>query len=330
MKARTFAPFLACALACVAFASEYSLSFFQGRFIVRKGEATSEAQVDEPEVKPTLFVAYRRDDAWAVWDDRGLTLRKGKRAVSTRLKEIGTSPKLQEHNELKKSVQLIRKGDRTAGATALSGSKRIGDTVYFLLRWDDTEGKPWLEALVKVDLSEPKLIPHLVGKFSGLSMAKGEIDDKLIVHKSALGVITKDGDTWGEALYATSDKVFSYRKLGMGLKSFKLDKSLTGLFVDSSSYGATLAGLVDLKEGTRDEAMETRGTVELVGDDLALIGSNGTKALRNLKTGAELLLTDDAQYRLTPEGVIVFWGGRRPKRAVLYHSSDWSTLATWN
>lgn len=318
------------ALPALALGSEYSVSFFQGLFIVRKGDQTTQIPLVQPETQPPLYISYRRDDAWVVWDDRGLTLRRGKKVFSTKLKEIATSPKLQTPEQLKKTVELIEKGTRKVEATALSGSRRIGTDVYFLLRWDDSEGTPWLEALVKVDLTAEKLIPQLVGKFDGLSLSNADIDDKLILHKDALGVITRNGEDWGEALFTPGAKVFSYRKLGRGLQSFRMSGNLAGQFVDTSTYGASLAGLVDLSEGRREESLETRGSIELLGGNIAVIKQKSHRVLRNLATGAETNLDPSAQFRLIPEGVLAYWGGMKPKKAVLYRTSDWSVLGAWN
>lgn len=321
--------FVGFGLVPIASAGEYSLNYFQGLFIIRKGEDTTQVSLEETVSKPPLYVAYRKNDAWAVWDDRGLTIRKGKRVFSTKLPEISTSPKLQTREQLVETVDLIKNGKRSTEARALSGSKRIGSEIYFLMRWMDSEGKTWLEALVGVNLDEEKPIPRLLGKFEGLSLASAEIDDKLMLHKDALGILTRKGEEWGESIYAPGGKVFSYRKLGYGLKNFKLVSGQTGEFVDTAKYGATLAGRIALTDGRRDELIETRGKVTLVGSSVALIENKGKAALRNLITGAEIGLEAGSHYRVAPQGLLVYYGDTRPTKAYLYNTSDWSVLASW-
>src|SRR5579862_5160176 len=180
----------------------YTLALFEGSFVVRQGSEVTRVPIKPPESKPLLVVLYRRDKNFAVWDDRGLTLRAGKVAHSYRLAEISVTPKLFSKQEIQKTIDLIHKGMRHKEADSLSGSRRLGKNVYFLARWTDHDKKPWLEALVQVDLSQRHPAPVLLGRFEGFTTADARISDKMFVANGHLCAATRRDHDWGIASYS--------------------------------------------------------------------------------------------------------------------------------
>jgi len=158
-----------------------NLRLFQDSFVVRLGAQKADVPIQLPREKPALSVSFRKNQTYAVWDDRGLTIRIGKTAKSTRLEEIAVTPKIFTADEIRETAGLIKAKKRSKKAASLSGARRIGTTVYFLLRWEDSAGKPWMESLVSVDLAKPTFHPTLLARLPGLSLADKPIDDKLIL-----------------------------------------------------------------------------------------------------------------------------------------------------
>ena len=90
--------------------SNYTLSLFEGNFVLRSRSEVQRIPVIVPATRPALVMLYRRDRNYAVWDDRGLTVRAGKYVHSTRLTEISVSPKLFTPDEIQRTVDLIHSG----------------------------------------------------------------------------------------------------------------------------------------------------------------------------------------------------------------------------
>ena len=156
-----------------------TLEYYQDHFVVRRGVEAWRVPAHPPATRPVLAVAFRRNQNYAVWDERGLTIRRGEQVRHTFLPDVPTSPRLFEREEILNTVELIRAGKRKRDADSLSGAMRIGNDAFFLVRWEE-DGKPWTEALVSVDLSASSLQPKVLGRFEGVSVAYRPIDDRLV------------------------------------------------------------------------------------------------------------------------------------------------------
>jgi hypothetical protein len=169
-----------------------------------------------------------------------------------------------------------------------------------------------------------------MGQFTGHSLAKGQIDDVLNYHKDALTVVTATESDWGEAIFTPGVRAFAYRKVGTGLNHYAATSQSSGQFIDHTPYGTTVGGVVDLDTSQRKELVEVRGTLRIVGPGVVMLRTSRGSALRNLETGAELSLPDDAKAILSPQGLIVYQGADSPTKASLYSLKDWKLVSTWN
>ncbi len=310
-----------------------SLELYQGTFVIRHGKDVERVPADPPAPKPTLAVVFRRNAAFAVWDDRGLTTRFGEKSQSTHLPEIAVSPKIFRRNEILDTIKKIKQGSRSKNASALSGSARIATNAYFLVRWNEKKGTPWAEALVRVDLTAPHSQPALVGRFEGLSTGGNAIDDKLFLLNGHLATVVKTEDSWGLATYDPATKKFAYEPLGTDLVGFRRVDGQTGLFKEKSGYGTTILGSLDLKTAKRKTLAEVRGAATFVDSSspyLALISSGDKAKVRNLSTGAETDLDIDALLRRVGSRVLTWPKSDKPSQAVLLDPSRWDVVATWS
>lgn len=302
------------------------------RFLVVRanGKLYREALEDTPEKTPERII-YRKDDVFAVWDSRGLSIRRGKgKSRTTKLPDVTLTPKLFTKDEILATKELIAAGTRSKNVTALSGSKRVGDNVYFLARWEDKDHKPWLEALIRVNMADEAPTPQLLGKFDGLSLATHKIDDKLFIMYGLLGVLTHKADgKWGLSTYDSEKKEFAFTDGGDKLTSYTQINQKVFMVQEKQVQGTTLISRVDFSTGSRKEVLEAHGKVVLLpGKPLLGLETKGaTTILRNLDTGARVNVAKGSIVRKLPIGVLV-WPPTSPNKAVLYDPERWTRLAS--
>lgn len=289
-------------------------------------------EVTEPLASPvsTTKVTYRRDDAFAVWDARGLSVRHRTFTMSTRLPEIAVTPKLFAKEDILVTKELVEKGERTREATALSGSRRLGDEVFFLVRWEEKSGKPWLEALVKVNLKQDKPKPELVGRFGGFTAARGQVDDQLVLvaGSPAAFVRTEDGK-WGVSSYNRETNAFAFTPLGQSLRAATTLSPRLAIAMEDTGYGRVRVARIDLTTAARRDVAELVGEPKFVDSGvppLAIVPTNLGLALRNLDTGVQMLLPEKPVVRRTDAGILV-WAEGEPKSAALYSPERFLKLA---
>jgi len=305
-----------------------SLEFYQGTFVARTGEKALRVPLEPETPKPLMSRAFRRDQLWAVWDERGLTIRTPSRVSSTHLEDIAVSPKIFERDEIRDNLRLFASGARSKEASSLAGSQRVGKYAYFLPRWVDKKGKPWLEALIRVDMGASNPKPEFLGRFTGLSAATEMIDDRLVVTAKGLGIVSNDDRRWGLATYNIDKDDFDFQPVGDILVSI----TPSGKYVEKTSYGAYSAGWVDLNKLERHPVRESRAALSFLDEETPaiLVGRDTTSTtLYNADTGALVKLPAGTIVRRA-EGKIFTWDSATdPKSATLFDPARWAVLARW-
>jgi hypothetical protein len=304
-----------------------TIGLFQDSFIVRYNGKRAEVPLQLPRPRPPLNVSFRKNQNFAVWDDRGLTIRIGKQVKSLRMEEFAVSPRIFTKEEIQETVAK----KRSRKAAALSGARRIGTTAFFLVRWED-KGQTWLETLVSIDLAEPTFHPSLLARLPGTSLADEPIDDRLILLGNRISVLVKKGKDWGLDTYDSQTKKFEFDSLGQGLESYLPVTNRLGAFVEKTAYASRIAGRVDLATLVRKNLFETKGSVRFVDATeplVAVIHHGDDIKLRNADTGAEAVLPASSSMRRTPLGIVVWSPYKMPKRAWLYEPARWSPIAQW-
>ncbi len=320
-------------LALAAQTPKVTLAYFQEHFIVRDGIYNESAPLKLPPESPKLSTVFRRNSTFAVWDERGITIRVGKKVKSTKLPDIATSPRAFSRPEIRETLAAIREKKRTREVSALSGAVRVGNHVYFLGRWDDNAGKPWAEALVQVDLSDRFPTPKLVGRPDVLSLADKPIDDQLQILDGLVSYTARKGDHWGVEQYNTQNGRFTFDELGGRLESYQPGESKTGYFIEKTSYGTTVAGRIDLRSRTRHILAECRSRMRFIdaSEPPCIVVSNGNSAsLLSAATGAMMDLPVPSATRRTSLGIVIWTPVGDPKRAWLYDPARWQVRAWWN
>lgn len=317
--------------ACTALAQESpTLRYANGTFIIRDSGKTLRVPAISGRSLPNR-VEYRKDEDYAVWDSRGLTIRKGARTKTSRLPDISLTPKLFSRDEIIANRELIAKGIRSKNADAVSGSKRIADKVYFLVRWDDKYGVPWLEALVEVDFANSDLQAKLLGKFDGLTTSNHKVDDLLFSDPGYLRIVGRRVDkAWGVSSYEVSAAKFSFKECGQDLLFIWRLGSQLALVEERTSYDSKVLARLDVDNGASRPLREFQGSATLVSPENPVILRLETPRadlVQNLDTSAELDIYQQ-ETMVQAGGMVIVWPRSDPTKAVLYDPKRWTRLAT--
>lgn len=321
-------------LTTAAMPSKAALAFSGDHFTVTVG-ARTEATVPINPVRPPARdnVAFRSDSTFVTWDERGLTVRVGNKANSTRLKQIPTSPRLRDHDAIVGTVTAVRRNKRSLEASALSGSRRLGKSVYLLVRWEDGPGRTWLEALVSIDLSAKSPTPKAIAVLPGISFSSGAVADSLFASPGGVGALIHAGPDWGCWTYHPDTQQADFHRLGTGIEFAAPVSPTLAAFVEKTDRGTFQAGTVDLESGTRSDAAEAATHWKMLDTSSPPVAEAendaGRLELLELTEGAVFLLPDGATVRRAGNFVLVWQGGQKPQRAWLYDPLTWRPAAWW-
>jgi len=308
------------------------LDYHAGVFSLTQGKVSTRIPVTATPAKSPSSVSFRKDDNYVVWDSRGLTIRHGNRSSTTLLEETPTSPRLFEHAILLQTVADLKSGKKQRPASALSGALRIGGDVFLLVRWDDKAGKPWMEALVRVALAGVSLKPEVLGRFDAMSIAYKPIDDRLTVIGGRLGIVARQGKTWGLASFDSTASKFDFHPLGDDLISYLSTSPKTGFFFEKTVYGTTVGGRVDLASGYRKTTFESRGAARFLDSSLPpiiLSSRDQDSRIRYVDSGAEIAVPFGSGVARAGSSILVWSPAAKPTSATLYDPERWFARAKW-
>lgn len=313
-------------------AAPLSLDFAEGQFLVRQGEQVTKIPINRrPPQKDSLFMLKTRGN-YIVWDKRGLVIRTKSGVKVTHFEAIARSPKVLSNEQLKANARQYAAKTLSDRATGLSGSEFVGETLYLVPRWEDKSGKPWLEALVAIDLNSKSLTPQLVGKIPGLSLASGLVSDELHRINGRLLLVAKTGATWGLSSWSLAGQFPQYVELGSNLLRYSTrPEDDTLAFVERASYGPEVAGMVTLSNFQRQDLVESSGDLRFVSlqDAICKIEDEGTTYLRNGFTGREISFRVPTAFQSTDYGILAWSPPGNPERASLLRNQDFGFLAAW-
>jgi len=302
---------------------EPTIRIYQGSAIVRVDGREERVPLTAPVPKVPPIKVYRRNQFYAVWDSRGLTVRVGDRVQSWQLEDVAVSPRAQSVEEIRETLAKISSGERKKAVSGLSGSCRLGTVVYFLARWTDRSGETWLEALVSVDLAKDDLHPRLIGRFKGFSLGSRPIEELLRPVDGGVVTTTRVGGDWGRANYDVKTEKFRFERLGTNLQSI----TPRGLFTELNDLGLYVAGRIPTMETGRRLIAESRQPMRFIDDELPTVIAEAGQ-LRNGQTGAVLTVPTDSNAVRFGEYVIVYSPRVKPMVATLYSPKRWEQLAT--
>jgi hypothetical protein len=303
---------------------EVSLSFAKGVFTTSVNKDTQRTPISAKPTKVQEVFALKVDKNWIVWDKRGLTIRTPK--------QIATSGKVLTKEQISENVTLFASKTRSKYASSLSGDEFVGDRLFLVPRWTDANGKPWLEALIEINLADKEPWPKLVGKVNGVSRATGTVADELFLMRGQLNLLVENLDTWGLATWDLAQNFGQYKQLGTNLVrvSNKWEESAIA-FVERTQYGTEVAAWYNLEKGKRVEITEARGSVRFLRfpDPIFQIAQDSATILRNGESGQELKFSPETAFVAVKHGILAWSPASSPKQAVLIETNTLKPLAAW-
>lgn len=245
---------------------------------------------------------------------------------------ISTSPKLFSQAELEAIQRDVAAKRKSLDVTAISGWEKIGNHVYLVMRWEDTASKPWLEALVELDFNGNAPVANLLGRFNGMTTAKGKVNDKLMAENGKLYVVTQGASSAQLETYDIASGKFSSKALGSGFTDSKLiEGSLNGMGFELTPAKTMVISLIDREAASSRQVAEIRGAIHGVYAPAILhFGTPNRKVLLNLTSGAEIVIPKDCGIETANAGILLWTPKMNPKAAALYSSGNFRTLARWS
>lgn len=279
-------------------------------------------------------VAFRHADKWAVYDERGLSVRVGQRVRTFKLEDYPLSPKLWTRDEIIENKKKIESKTYSLRPSALTGYAQDGSKTWWILQWYGlgVEKNVWLEVLLLVDLSQGDPRPELVGRLPLLTSQFGgvRIVQKLFKVGNVLSVIGELEDKkWGIGLLSLVSMNWSTQSL---LGELPYDFTVVGrrMYYLSGSRAPYRLFVADLATGGFRELRSVPGekpTLLSTESQGFLTYRHSTTrgelelTLMNLRTGSEVSLrVQSPVVRVGSLGVAVFDGAvsRPPSKVYLY------------
>jgi hypothetical protein len=322
-------------LTALAAQSPASLEFAEGAFVVKSGESEISVSLDEhnlPAAFPADEITLTIQGRSVVFGERGLGIKTGNTLNFSRLPAIAMTPKLFTQGEIDETFHAIEAGTREKGFEAISGFESVGSMLYVLARWENSDGTPWLEAVVGIDLAEERPGASLVGRLDGLSLARGRVDDRLHSRAGSLVALTNEGDEWGYSQLNLESGESEFQPFGpLATASKMMGKGVqTAASLSRSAYGTILVTFAEIEAASSQVCCEIRGPVKaLFGRQFLRYVRNGEHVIVNLKTGAQLTVSAAASTIETEAGLLSWAGGPEPGEAVLYDTASLRALAFW-
>lgn len=322
------------ALAGALMGQTATITYIDGAFEL-KTQAQSLKVATERYVGPPPFPSDNVTLSYAgrqiSFDAKGLGIRQGAAFGYSRLPSLAMTTKLFGNAEIKETKEKITSGVREAGFSALSGFEYVGSTLYLLLRWEEKNGTPWMEALVGIDLSKQQLQPALIGRFDGMSYATGRVDDRLEFRDGRLAAFTVKGTEWGMASIVPENGAKTFTSFGPKAASARpIPGGSKAIGLSPSGYGTTLVTLVDLGTSAWRMAAEIRGQIRGVVEPNVLHWREGSQNVyTNLETGAELRPGWDPVPVHTSLGLLMWSPSVNPDKAFLYDTESFRVVGSW-
>lgn len=308
-----------------------TLTYFEENFIIRNGSVKVIAPLKLLSTSPKLVSPFRKDNTFAVWDDRGLSIRHAGNLRSTTFPDFLTSPKAFTRAEIKKNIADLAAGHLHRRASALSGAQRIGDHVYFLVRWD-RRGSPAYEGLFRINLRDKPPVPQFIARAHALSGSTHAIDENLFVWHGNLAYFASRPDRWGLVELPKEGNHLRFTTLGNTLLTIHRTDQQQVVFTETTVYDTTIAGSLSMDNLRRKILCEGRTRMRFADQsstDFVVLSTSDGAVLQNTWSGIQTRLPSNSSLRVTAEGVVVWSPISSPTQAWLLDRERLATLATW-
>lgn len=311
------------------------LSFENGEFVVTEGKSKTRITISTTPRSTTTSgsrIQFRRDQNFAVWDERGFSIRAGEKLLQTRFAGLLTNSNIQTKNQLAENQALKLGKSLALEAGMCVASRRVGDNAYFVIRFLAEHPADHRDFLVSVNLAASKPAWTAVARLESPFFDPGTqsttlaiVDDALVWTESGLG-------SWSMCAWKFGAKsVKRTRRSGQLVQTKRVSTTLYA-FIEASGNDLRTIGRFDMKsQGSRSLA-EVRGSVSLldtVDPWICLSSDNGRFTLHNLQTGSRMSRESPDGIARAGKNLLLWHGGKNPTSAVLLDPSRWVETATW-
>ncbi|MCU0316075.1 MAG: hypothetical protein MUC92_05740 [Fimbriimonadaceae bacterium] len=324
---------VALGLAMIAQTPAREVTFANGVFTVVGPEGRSIVRTNEsgPMDAAATRAYWRISGKDVVFDQRGLTISFAGYSETATYPSVPFNTRLFSESQIAEHRRLTESGERTRTASALSGWVTRGSRLYLLLRWEDRSNRPWLEALVEYDLTQADPAAKVLGRFRGLSTAKGRVNDRLALRGDTLMAVTNTSDGSGIAQFDLRSGESRFQPLPSKVVDGRMiPGSPFGVTFAPSESGGTRVGVIDTNLMSARDAAEIRGSIQgVISPSVLRFLRQGRSILLNLDTGAELDLPRDSGVAAAENGILVWVPKTNPSAAALYTGDQFRTMARW-
>ncbi|MBL8060316.1 MAG: hypothetical protein JNK63_06330 [Chthonomonas sp.] len=303
-----------------------TISFGNGIFSIVDGKETIKVAIKPGARQITNSFSLKSGNASYKWDTKGLSVTAAGKTRSTKFAELPTSPRFFSAEEIAARTSHDR------NAIGLSGWEVVDDKLYLVPRWEGKDKRTWLEMLVKIDLKQASPWFETVTQLEGTSKAYSAVEDRVFRAAGALCLVSESAREWGISLWPLAGGVPEFKPLGEGTPV--VDRTTDGSFlrfIESTTYGTRIAGVVQLPSFERLNFAETRDPIFYPGEsaDIVQINSTNGVVLRNTESGLELKLPTGVGVKNVKAGVLVWTPREAPTQAVLYSKSGLRAVTRW-
>jgi len=266
------------------------------------------------------------------FDSNKVGFRKNNKSTYATYASIATSDKLFSKDEIDTINRDVAANKKSLDVSAVSGWEKVGDTAFLILRWDDKQGKAWLEVLMKYEFAGGKPKATFLGRFDSLTGANGRVNDKMIFENGKLLTVTHGAETSLLETYDIAAKEFGKSALQDRLNDSKLiPGSLYGMGISPTPAKTHLISLIDREQKQSHRVAEIRGSIQgLYAPAILQYAHNSRTTLLSLTTGAEIVIPSNCGVESVSAGILLWTPKDKPQAAALYSAGSFRTLARWS
>jgi hypothetical protein len=266
------------------------------------------------------------------FDQNGVGFRRNNRVSYAAYTAAATSDKFFTKEQIDEINRDVANGKKKLEVSAVSGWEKIGDSAILLLRWDQTDGKPWLEVLMKFEFPGGKPKVTTLGRMTNFTLATGRVNDKLLIENNKLFAVTTDSKSSSLETYNLETSQFSKFDLGVRFTDAKLaENSLSGMGLQKTPAGTTIVSIIEREPVSSRQVAEIRGSIQgLYSPSMLLYAHENRRTLTNLASGAEITIPKDCGIESVAAGMLLWTPKQNPQVAALYSAGSFRTLARWS
>ena len=303
-----------------------TITFSNGSFAIVEGTETTKVAIKSPARQVVNSFTFKSGAAAYKWDAKGLSVTVNGKTRSTKFTDLPTSPRFFSEDE------IAGRTGHDRSAAGLSGWEVVKDNLFLVPRWESKDKRTWLEMLVKIDLKQASPWFETVTPLEGSSKPYSAVEDRVFQVGANLCLVSEDAGEWGLSTWPLAGGVPEFKALGEGTPV--ADRTTDGTllrFIETTTYGTRIAGVVRLPSAERLNFAETRDPIFFPGEsaDIVQINSASGVVLRNTESGLELKLPAGVGVRNVSPGVLVWTPREAPSQAVLYSKSGLRAISRW-